>query len=141
MSLSNRAKAVKIISIVLIVYSILWGLAPYKGINISARFILDLSDWPLDNLDQELSRNVMWLTAISAGLLGAISVFFYGIIAPAVKRGDKSIINSAIVAMFLWYFIDSVGSIVAGVASNAVFNTLYLVLILTPIIGIKTNPK
>ncbi len=137
MSLDNRVKAVKIISIILILYSILWGLAPFTSINISARFILDVSDWPLDKLTQPLSREVMWLSAISAGLLGAISIFFYGIIAPAVKRNDKPIIKTAIVAMLFWYFIDSIGSIASGVLSNAILNTIYLILMLAPLIGIK----
>ncbi len=137
MTLEKRAKFVKIVSIILITYALLWGLAPYASINLPARFILDVSDWPLDNLSQPLSRHVMWLTAISAGLLGAISIFFYGIVAPAVERNNKSIINTTIIAMLFWYFVDSIGSITLGVFSNAVLNTVYLVLMLAPLMGIK----
>lgn len=139
MTLENRSKFIKIISIILIVYSLLWGLAPFASINLPARFILDVSDWPLDQINQPLSREVMWLTAISAGLLAAISVFFYGIVAPAVKKRDKPVINTTIVAMLLWYFIDSIGSVAVGIYSNAVLNTVYLVLMLFPLIGINVK--
>ncbi len=139
MNLEKRAQFVKVVSIILLIYALLWGLAPYASVNLPARFILDISDWPVDSLAQPLSRNVMWLTAISAGLLGAISVIFYGIVAPAVVKNDRAIITTTIVAMLLWYFIDSIGSVAAGVSSNVVFNTIYLVLMLAPLIGIKSK--
>jgi len=137
MTLKARAKFVKTIAIILIIYSALWSLAPYSSINLPARFILDMADWPIDNLATPLSRNMMWMSSISAGLLIAISVFFYGIVAPAVLHANKPIIKTTIVAMLLWYAVDSFGSIAAGVLSNAVFNTIYLILILFPLIGIK----
>ncbi len=139
MTLETRAKFVQVIAIVLIIFSLLWALASYPAINLPARFILDMSDWPIDSLSKPLTRDMMWMSSISAGLLVAISVFFYGIVAPAVMRADMPIIKTTIVAMMLWFVVDSVGSIAAGVTSNAVFNSLYLVLILFPLIGIKSK--
>ena len=139
MTLEKRAKFVKIVSIILITYALLWGLAPYTNINLPARFILDASDWPIDKMAQPLTRDVMWLTAIAAGLLGAVSTFFYGIVAPAVARNDRAIIRTTIIAMLFWYFVDSFGSIASGVFFNAVLNTVYLVLMLAPLIGIKSK--
>ncbi len=42
-------------------------------------------------------------------------------------------------AFIVWYVIDSAGSIAAGVASNVVFNTAYLVLVLIPLLGMTKN--
>ncbi len=81
----------------------------------------------------------MLLSAIGAGLLGAVSVFLGKIVVPAVKDGNKSIINATILAMCVWYAIDGVGSIAAGVSSNVVFNSVYLALVLIPLVGIKEN--
>lgn len=139
MSLHTRANFLLIVSIVFAFYSLLWGLAPFAGFNMLARLILDFSDWPIDNLSAPLDKNTMWLSAIGAGLLGAISIFLGGIVVPALRKGNKSIIRTTIVAMTVWYMIDSVGSIAAGVISNVFFNSIYLILVLTPLICIKKD--
>ena len=136
MSINTRAKFMMGVSIIFFIYSLLWGLAPFAEINISARIILDLADWPLDNLSTPLDRNTMWLSAIGAGLLGAISIFLGGIVVPAIKEGNRPVIRTTIIAMTVWYIIDGIGSIAAGVTSNVFFNSLYLALVLVPLIGI-----
>ena len=134
MSRSTRSKFMLLISGVFAFYAILWGLAPYESINFPSRLILDSLDWPIDNLSTPLDKNTMLLSAIGAGLLGAIAIFLGGIVAPAIKEGNKSITRTAVVAMIVWYVIDGVGSIASGVASNVVFNSVYLILILIPLL-------
>lgn len=78
---------------------------------------------------------------ISAGLLASISIFLGGIVVPALKRHDISIIRTTKIAMITWYIIDSTGSIAAGVSSNVFFNTIYSVLVLIPLVCInKKSP-
>ncbi|NOY83950.1 MAG: hypothetical protein GXO96_03835 [Nitrospirae bacterium] len=139
MSLHARAKFLFVVSIIFGLYSFLWGLAPFPTVNFPARLILDAADWPIDNLSTELDRNTMFLSAIGAGLLRAISIFLGKIVVPAVKEGNKSIINATILAMSVWYTIDGIGSIAAGVSQNVIFNSIYLVLVLIPLVGIKEN--
>lgn len=141
MSLNTRAKFLMIVSITFFIYSILWALAPYPEVNLPARFIVDIADWPVDSLSSPLDRNTEWLSAISAGLLASISIFLGGIVVPALKRHDISIIRTTKIAMITWYIIDSAGSIAAGVSSNVFFNTIYLVLVLIPLVCInKKSP-
>jgi len=137
MTLQTRAKFMMVVAIIFVIYSILWGLAPYTAINLPSRFILDLADWPIDNLTEQFDKNTMWLSSIGAGLLAAISVLFAGIVVPAIKAGNTSITNTTIVAMIFWFILDSAGSIASGVASNVFFNIIYLILVLIPLIGIK----
>ena len=93
MSLTMRANFLMVIAIIFFIYSILWALAPYPAINLPARFILDIADWPLNNLSTPLDRNTQWLSAIGAGVLAAISIFLGGIVAPAIKNRNTSIIR------------------------------------------------
>jgi len=137
MSLELRAKLMQIVAIGFLLFSIMWALAPYTSINLPSRFLLDLLDWPLNNLSAELSRDVMWLSSIGAGLLVAFSIFLFGVVAPAIKDHDKRIINVSRLAIIAWYVVDSVGSIASGVLSNAVFNTLFFIMVMIPLIGIK----
>lgn len=141
MSLNTRSKFMMIVAVVFFIYSILWALAPYPSLNLPARFILDLADWPLDNLATPLDRNTQWLSSIAAGILAAVSIFLGGIVVPAIKERNVSIVHTTIAAMVIWYLIDSIGSIASGVASNVFFNSIYLVLILIPLLGIKHAEK
>jgi len=134
MSRDTRSKLMLLVAGVFAFYTVLWGLAPYESINFPSRLILDSLDWPIDNLSASLDKNTMLLSSIGAGLLGAIAVFLGGIVAPAIKEGNKSITRTAVVAMLVWYTIDGVGSIASGVASNVAFNSVYLVLILIPLL-------
>ncbi len=139
MSLNTRANFLMVVSIIFGIYSLLWGLAPFAGFNIPARFILDFSDWPIDNLSAPLDRNTMWLSAIAAGLLGAVSIFLGRIVVPALKEGNRPVIHATILAMMVWYILDSAGSMAAGVSSNVVFNSIYLALVLIPLVCINKN--
>jgi len=134
MSRNTRSKLMLLVAGIFAFYAVLWGLAPYESVNLPSRLILDSLDWPIDNLSTALDKNTMLLSAIGAGLLGSIAVFLGGIVAPAIKEGNKSITRTTVVAMLVWYIVDSTGSIASGVASNVVFNSVYLVLILIPIL-------
>ena len=134
MTKNTRAKFLMFVAVLFMVYSVLWGLAPFDNFNLPARLILDISDWPLDNYASPLDKNTQWLTAISAGLLAAISVFLGGIVVPAIREGNSRIIRTTLLAMTVWFIIDGVGSIASGVTSNVFFNLIYLVLVLIPLL-------
>lgn len=137
MSLEFRAKLMLFVAIGFMLFSLMWALAPYTSINLPSRFILDLIDWPIDNLSDELSRDVKWLSSIGAGLLVALSIFLGGIVTPAIKANDKNIINVTKVAIVAWFIVDSAGSIASGVASNAFFNSIFFIMVMIPLVGIK----
>jgi len=136
MSLNARSNFMLVIAALFFIYAMLWVTAAFPSVNLPARFILDISDWPMDNLAAPLDRNTQWLSSISAGLLAGLAVIFGGIVAPAIKQRNVSITRVTIAAMVVWYVVDSVGSIAAGVVSNVFFNTIYLVATLIPLLGV-----
>lgn len=141
MSHEFRYLAMRAVAIVLGLYAIIWGVAPYASINISARFLLDILDWPLDSMADDLDRNTMWLSAIGAGLLGSLAVILWGIVAPALRDGNLQIAKTTFIAFMVWYIIDGAGSVAVGVTSNVVFNTIYLVFMVLPLVGISKADK
>ncbi|ADZ89418.1 hypothetical protein [Marinomonas mediterranea] len=134
---SASALFMRVVAILFAAYALLWATAPFTAINLPARLILDVSDWPLDRLSQPLDRNTMWIVSIAAGLLGAIAVLFWRVVAPAIEAGNKAIMRSTLYAILVWYVIDGIGSVASGVVSNLVFNTVYLVLVIAPLILTK----
>lgn len=134
MSPRTGAIFMRVVAIVFGVYAVLWGLAPFPEVNLPARVILDLSDWPIDNLASPLDRNTTWLVSIAAGLLAALAIFLGLVVAPAIEQGDREIVKATVYAFLVWYAIDGIGSYASGVTSNIAFNTLYLVLAMLPLI-------
>lgn len=141
MSLDLRFKLMRIVAVVLALYAIIWGLAPYTSMNISARFLLDILDWPMGSMNETLDRNTKWLSAIGAGLLACLAVLLWGIVAPALKRGDVDVAKTTLLAFVVWYVIDGAGSIAVGVFSNVVFNTFYLIPMVIPLIGLSKQSE
>lgn len=137
MSLEFRAQLMKIVAIGFMLFSVIWALAPYTPINFPSRLLIDVIDWPLGNFSDELSRDVKWLSSIGAGLVAAFAIFLFGIVAPAIKTNETRILNVSKWAIVAWYIIDSAGSVASGVASNAVFNTLFFIMVMVPLVGIK----
>jgi len=134
MSRYTQSKLMSLVAIVFAIYSLLWSLAPFDQINLPARLILDISNWPLNDYSKPFDKNTKFLSSIGAGLLFAISVFLYGIVVPAIKEGNKRVIRTTICAMTSWYIIDGIGSIASGVSSNVFFNSIYLALVLLPLL-------
>ena len=139
MSLRKSAFLMKLVALVFGIYALLWATAPFPNINLPARFILDVSDWPVDNLSVPLDRNTQWLVSIASGLLAALAVLLAFVVAPAIKRGDKNTVRATIYALIVWYVVDGIGSISAGVVSNVFFNTIYLGLALVPLVFITIS--
>lgn len=137
MSPNTCSNLMKLVAAIFGVYAILWSLAPFPDFNLPARFILDISDWPLDNLTTPLDKNTKWLVSIASGLLAALAVILAFIAAPAIKNGDKKTQRIIIYALVSWYIIDGIGSIAADVFSNVIFNSIYLAIALAPLLLVR----
>ncbi len=141
MTPQNSAKTIRYVAYAFIGFAVIWGLAPYQGINWPSRALLDLLNWPFGDGAPVFSQSEMWLSSIGAGLTFAISVMLIGIVAPAAKKMDRNTIRVTIWAFIVWYLVDSVGSVASGVPSNALFNLILLVAILVPLVLIKDDGK
>ncbi len=137
MTPKNSAKIVKLVAWLFIGLAFIWGLAPYQAVNAPARILLDLLDLPYGDAAAALTRSEMWLSSIGAGLVLAISVMLLGIVVPAVAGSDKKTVRVTIWAFLGWYVVDGAGSVASGVASNVIFNTIFLIAILTPLVLVK----
>lgn len=141
MSLTTRAQFMRVASVVFFIYSLAWAAAPFEDINFVARLILDGADWPFGNYQDPLTRYGMFLSSVGGGVLAAMSVMLYGIVTPAIKRGDWQVTRTTIVAFLIWYVVDGVGSYASGFPANIAFNTIYLITILIPLIGLKSESE
>jgi hypothetical protein len=137
MTPKSSATLMRIVAYSFLAFAAVWALAPYTPVSGPAHFLVDLLHWPLGDEPVPMSQNTMWLSSIGAGLVVALGIFLLGIVAPALENGDRRTIRVAIVAITGWYVVDSAGSIASGVASNAAFNTVFLIAVLVPLLAVR----
>ncbi len=137
MSPQTASQFLKLIGYVSIGFALAIAGAAWPPTSGVFNFLFDMVDWPLDGAATIVSEQTRLLSAISGGVFASWSVMLVLIIAPAVARGDEDIRRSALIAIFVWYFIDSAGSLAAGFAGNAAFNTVYLLMLLVPLMRVK----
>lgn len=137
MTPKTSARLIRIAAWGFLAFAFIWALAPYGAVSEPARLLLDLLDWPLGDAAPALSRSEMWLSSVGAGLVVAVSIMLLGIVAPAIERSDRKTVRVTIWAFIGWYIVDSAGSVVSGVASNAFFNTLFLIAVMVPLLALR----
>jgi len=115
-------------------FAFFWWLAVLPAIDWPARFIIDVSDWPVDRVQQELSRDVRFLSAIGSGLLAGVSCLILFIVVPELEKQNASVVRGAIYGIVAWYLVDSAGCALLGIYSNVVLNTIYAALIIPPLL-------
>ena len=120
-----------------IAFSAIWALAPYEAINQPAIMLIDLLDWPFGDASPALNQSQMWLSSIGAGLTFAMAIMLLGVVVPGLRNANRSVIRTTILAFSIWYIVDSIGSIASGVASNAFFNTIFLAMVLVPLVMVR----
>lgn len=117
----------KLASIGVLVFGLLLATGSYSNFDYPAQFILDLLDWPLDGNHAEISRDMRWMVSVVGGLLALIAVMMIAIVAPLIGQGNKQIARFGLIGILAWVVIDCVGSVAAGVASNALWNAAFAV--------------
>ena len=137
MNQQTGATVVKYFSYILFVNAIIWGLAPFPIFDAPARLYLDMLYWPIGDGLPVWNQNLIWFSAIGAGLLIALAIVYRLIVYPAVLEGNHSIVRAAIIAGIAWFIVDSAGSIAAGVFSNAVINLITLIPLIGPLLIIR----
>lgn len=116
----------------LLLFAAAWWLAAVPGYDRPAQLLLDLTVWPIDGSHNQLSTDARFLSAIGASLLAALAVLILFVVVPEVRRGNNVVLRGTTYAILTWYVFDSIGCITAGVASNAVLNTIYAATLLVP---------
>lgn len=111
----------------------IFSLATRSGTDELARLTLDLLAWPVDGGQVYSGGAMRFLSALTGGFL-----FGWGVMILCLRQWVYDIApdqtRRAIVAGLLaWFVLDSVGSLSAGVPSNAMFNVLVLLIAVGPL--------
>lgn len=133
-SLKRPLLLIKLTSGGFLLFAFCWWLAVIPALDWPARLILDVSDWPVDSMDKDLSRQSRFLSAIGSGLLAGLSGFLLFVVLPELQRGNARAATGAIASILCWYFVDSAGCALLGIHSNVLLNSIYVCLIVPPLL-------
>jgi hypothetical protein len=133
MNAESSIRLFRLSAIGLLVFAAIWITAAIPGFDRPGKFLIDMLDWPLDGSHNELSQDARWLSAIGAGLTASLGAFLLLVVVPGLKAGIANVRRGALIAITVWYIVDSVGSVTAGVPSNAFFNTIFFLALAVPL--------
>ncbi len=98
-----------------------------------ARWSLDFLAWPVDGAQQYSEGTMRFLSALTGGFLLGWGVMIFCLrqwvydIAPDQTR------RAVVCGLLVWFVLDSIGSVSAGVPSNVVFNIIVLLSAVGPL--------
>lgn len=118
---------------------LMWASGAIPGFDAPAVWMLDLLSWPIDGRPGGLNPAATFMSAIGGGVLAALGVLNWLLIAPALEAGDWRILDAALASVFTWFVIDSTGSVLSGNAPNVFFNVVILGLYVAPILAGRRN--
>jgi len=117
-------------------FAVIWGLAPYGPVSAPSILLLDILDWPFGDRET-LTRDVMWLSSVGAGLTMAIAIMLLGIVVPALRAGNKEVVRVTKWALVAWFAIDGLGSYVSGVGSNTLVSFVMFIATMVPLVLVR----
>jgi hypothetical protein len=100
------------------------------------RLFFDFLTWPLNDQPATFTDSERQLSAVLGGVLCGWAWIMY-------KLAHEDLFNSKIrrfmtQSTWMWFLLDSSGSILSGLPLNAVNNVLFLVMVLGPLSALKS---
>jgi hypothetical protein len=120
-------------------YILITGLLPLLAIFPATqepwRLFYDVLSWPLDNLPGAFTDSDRQLSAILGGVLCGWAWLLYKIAHPEIfnERLRRLMVQST----WVWFILDSGGSIIAGLPLNALSNVIFAFVLLVPLWKLK----
>jgi hypothetical protein len=128
-------KILRFSSLFVLVTGLLPVLAIFEVTQEPWRLFFDILTWPMDGDPATLTDSERQLSAILGGVLCGWAWLLY-------KLAHEDVFNQTIRKLMIqstvvWFFVDSLGSILSGLPLNAVSNISFLLLLMVPLMRTK----
>jgi len=124
-----------------ILFGIVFVTIAFAGYDGFARSLVPIFDWTGGVPGEGLTREARWFAAIMSGLSAGLGAFYAFLVAPLLTADNKETRQTAkrggLIAIFIWFIVDSTGSLGAGVPSNVAMNFIFLLGITVPLFMVK----
>jgi len=136
----NRERGIQLLTLVsygLLIFAAVWWLAVHPSIDKPASLLIDIIDWPIDGSHDQMGRVGRFFSAIGSGLCAGLAALLLFVVIPEFRRNNQRIWRGTVVSLLIWYVVDSAGCWIVGVPSNVLFNTIFLLLLIVPLLMIR----
>ncbi len=128
-------KFLRIGTLVVLTTGLLPSLAVFQVAQEPWRFFFDILSWPLDNNPENFSASDRQLSAVLGGVLCGWAWLMFKLSDPKVFNPTIRIL--LVQSVWVWFVLDSLGSVFSGIPLNAVSNMGFLVMLLVPLMKLK----
>ena len=111
------------------------ALAALPALNLPVRLLADLLIWPLDQGQTLATSETRLVLAISGGVMVGWALMIWQLAGEPMQRAPDSIRAIIRTSLLVWFCVDSLASVAAGVPLNIVGNAVFLALFLAPMRG------
>ncbi|WKN40906.1 hypothetical protein [Tunicatimonas pelagia] len=137
MTIKTHKLWLKISSVAIIAYALLFFLGSLDALHRPIEVVLDLSAWPFDGLQNYDAQTTVFLSAILGGVLFGWAMLIW-LLSDIYEKEPETIRKAVLFSLFAWFVVDSVGCILSGDSSNAITNIALLLILVGPL---WTKPK
>jgi hypothetical protein len=129
-------KILRLGALFVLVTGLLSSLAVFQSTQEPWRLFFDVLSWPLDNIPGDFSSGERQLSAVLGGVLCGWAWALYQLADPGIF--NRKIRRVMVQSVWVWFAVDSVGSVIAGIPLNAVSNVGFLLVLLIPLHALKS---
>ncbi|MEM6497948.1 MAG: hypothetical protein AAGB04_24315 [Pseudomonadota bacterium] len=122
-----------------IVFGLITALGAYPPTAGVLSFLVDMIKWPVDGSQSIANEEFRLLSAVSGGVMVGWGLMIWLIAERLYDREPQLSRLMIMVSVGAWFVVDSLASIMAGAALNAVLNISFLVLFFVPMMGKVTE--
>ncbi|TMM53610.1 hypothetical protein FEE95_17050 [Maribacter algarum] len=123
----------KISSILSMLYAALFFLGSIPKTKGAIEFVLDISSWPFDNVQNYDANTTEFLSAISGGILFGWAILIWLLSSKIYDLAPEQVRKIVLISLLSWFVVDSSGSIFSGNSNNAVTNIFLLIILVGPL--------
>lgn len=132
MTLQTHKQWLRVSSIAISAYAFFFFLGSIKGFQKPIELILDLSNWPLNGLENYEAPTSIFLSAILGGVLFGWGVLIW-ILSSIYEKEPEKIRKAVLTSLISWFVVDSIGCIISHNMSNTITNIGLLLVLVGPL--------
>ncbi|WP_421810713.1 hypothetical protein [Flagellimonas sp.] len=119
-------------AIAISVYALLFSIGSIKSFRKPIEVVLDLSEWPLDRLQNYDASTTIFLSAILGGVMFGWAVLIW-FLSDIYEREPEPIRKAVVISLMTWFIIDGLSCILSGNISNSITNIALILILVGPL--------
>lgn len=137
--LGSIEQQLKISAVLTIAFAVMFSFGSHDATDGLVRWFGDLMFWRLGEGPDQLTDINHLADAVLGGVMASWATFVWLLADRFFLRAPREVKSIIMTAMFVWFPIDTIGSIVSGAWLNGIANLGFLAMFVYPISRLKAN--